>query len=93
MSDVRLNHWPAYASMANTLMNADMLRIDQYDAINDMTFSEMSGVEQVLLDRLAGIDASIERLMELRVRTNDAVQRIERVRLREIAELSDEEEE
>jgi len=91
MSRAHFNQWPGYSSMADELMRADTLRIRQYELIEGMTHDEAFGVEQALLDRIAGINESIGQLMDLRDRAHDIVRRIERVRLRKLAEISDEE--
>lgn len=80
MNEVRFNHWPAFVSMADRLMEADLIGIDKDEMISDMTPSEMIGVEQVLIDIIHGVDASIAKLGEVRVRANDIVRMIERTR-------------
>ena len=80
MNDVQFNYWPIFVNMADRLMEADLIGIDKGEMISDMTPSEMIGVEQVLIDRVHGVDASIAKLGEVRVRANDIVWMIERTR-------------
>ena len=89
MSRLRFNPWPTHASMADMLMNADLLRIDRREVIDDMTYDEMLGTEQVLIDRREGIDAAIEDLMELRVKTNAIIRMLEERQHRDMVDDED----
>lgn len=89
MSRARFNPWPTHASMAETLTNAEMLHIDRREAIDDMTYDELLGTEQVLIDRRAGIDAAMQSLMELRVKTNTIIRMLEERQYRDMVDDED----
>ena len=89
MSRARFNPWPTHASMAEMLTNADLLRIDRRKVIDDMTYDEMLGTEQVLIDRREGIDAAMENLMELRVKTNMVIRMLEEKQHRDMFDDED----
>lgn len=77
MDGKRFHRMSEQATKAERLMSADMLGLREDDEIASLGQDELPGIEQAIIDRRHGIDASIRALTRLRVRANRIIMKLE----------------